>query len=92
MRIFPPHATDFYKTGHIRMNPEGTEFVYSNFTPRSARGLLRVELEDGEYVLHDQQTPEQEQRGELRLVFRDGVAYQQQTLSDIRARLVGPNF
>lgn len=59
---------------------------------RSARGLLRVELENGEYVLHDQQTPEQEQRGELRLVFRDGVAYQQQTLSDIRARLIGTNF
>jgi nicotinamide phosphoribosyltransferase len=34
--IFPPHATDFYKTGHIRQYPEGTTEVYSNFTPRSA--------------------------------------------------------
>ena len=39
---------------------------------KSAKGLLRVELEDGKYVLHDQQTPEQEQQGELKEVFRDG--------------------
>ena len=35
MRIFPPHATDFYKTGHIRQYPPGTSLVYSNFTCRS---------------------------------------------------------
>lgn len=35
MGIFPPHATDFYKTGHIRQYPEGTQYVYSNFTCRS---------------------------------------------------------
>ena len=35
MRIFPPHATDFYKTGHIRQYPAGTTLVYSNFTCRS---------------------------------------------------------
>jgi len=33
--IFMPHATDFYKTGHIRQYPEGTSFVYSNWTCRS---------------------------------------------------------
>ena len=37
MNIFPPHATDFYKTGHIRQYPEGTEYVYSNWTCRSDR-------------------------------------------------------
>lgn len=35
MKIFPLHAADFYKTGHLRMYPNGTEYVYSNFTPRS---------------------------------------------------------
>jgi nicotinamide phosphoribosyltransferase len=35
--IFPPFATDFYKTGHIRQYPPGTEKVYSNFTPRSSK-------------------------------------------------------
>jgi len=35
MNIFPPHATDFYKTGHIAQYPSKTEQVYSNFTCRS---------------------------------------------------------
>lgn len=58
-------------------------------TKRSARGLLRVERNplSGDYELHDRQTAEEEQRGELRLIFRDGVAYGQQTLADIRQRL-----
>lgn len=29
--------TDFYKIDHWRMYPEGTESVYSNFTPRSSK-------------------------------------------------------
>ena len=38
MRISPLHATDFYKTGHIRQYPPaGTTLVYSNFTCRSDR-------------------------------------------------------
>lgn len=35
MKIFAPHATDFYKTGHRQQYPKGTEFVYANFTCRS---------------------------------------------------------
>lgn len=35
MKIFPPHATDFYKTGHVRQYPDETQVVYSNFTCRS---------------------------------------------------------
>lgn len=35
--IFAPHAVDFYKTGHHRMLPAGTEYIYSNLTPRSPR-------------------------------------------------------
>jgi nicotinamide phosphoribosyltransferase len=35
LRPFAPHLTDFYKTGHIRQYPTGTEYVYANFTPRS---------------------------------------------------------
>lgn len=37
MKIFPPHLIDFYKSGHPFQYPPGTELVYSNFTPRSAR-------------------------------------------------------
>lgn len=37
MHIFPLHAADFYKVGHLKQYTNGTEFVYSNFTPRSDR-------------------------------------------------------
>jgi nicotinamide phosphoribosyltransferase len=37
MKLNPIMACDFYKTGHFLMWPEGTDFVYSNFTPRSTK-------------------------------------------------------
>jgi nicotinamide phosphoribosyltransferase len=46
MKIFPLHATDFYKTGHIRQYPVGTQCVYSNFTCRSGRWAKANVLED----------------------------------------------
>lgn len=51
---------------------------------KSAKGLLRIELEDGKYVQYDQQTREQEQQGELREVFRDGKLLVETTLEEIR--------
>lgn len=33
----PLMSIDFYKADHRRQYPEGTQYVYSNFTPRSAR-------------------------------------------------------
>lgn len=35
--INPLFNIDFYKAGHRQQYPEGTEMVYSNFTPRSSR-------------------------------------------------------
>ncbi len=37
MKLKAVNATDFYKTGHIKQYPEGTEMVYSNFTCRSTK-------------------------------------------------------
>ena len=54
---------------------------------KSAKGLLRVEYENGEYVLHDQQTPEQELTGCLETVFIDGKLVNPTTIVDIRERL-----
>lgn len=54
---------------------------------KSATGLLRVELEEGEYVLYDQQTPEQETQGELTTVFLDGKLTRETSLSEIRTRI-----
>lgn len=35
MKINPLNAIDFYKADHRSQYPRGTEYVYSNFTPRS---------------------------------------------------------
>lgn len=57
------------------------------FTKKSAKGLLRVERENGKYVLYDSQTIEQEQMGELKEIFRDGKLLVDVSLSEIRARI-----
>lgn len=56
-------------------------------TKKSAKGLLKITLENGVYQLHDQVDWETEQTGELKEVFRDGKLLVDQTLADIRARL-----
>jgi len=53
----------------------------------SAKGLLRVEKEGDNFVLYDQQTPEQEQQGELKTVFKDGHLVSETSLTEIRNRL-----
>jgi nicotinamide phosphoribosyltransferase len=57
----------------------------------SAKGLLRVEIdpETRDYVLHDQQTPEQEQGGCLRTLFKDGqfIETELKTFGQIRTTL-----
>ncbi len=54
---------------------------------KSAKGLLRVEREGDNYVLYDQQTPEQESQGELKTVFEDGVLLYETSLAEIRQRV-----
>ncbi|OHX21892.1 nicotinate phosphoribosyltransferase [Chromobacterium sphagni] len=56
-------------------------------TKKSAKGLVRVEEQDGRFVLFQQQTPEQAAGGALRTVFRDGELLHAQTLAEIRQRL-----
>lgn len=56
-------------------------------TKKSAKGLLRVEREGDTLVLYEQQTPEQEQQGELKCVFIDGVLKTTTSLQQIRQRL-----
>jgi nicotinamide phosphoribosyltransferase len=61
--------------------------VTDNGVKKSARGLLRVENIDGEFVLYDGQTPEQEQEGALQTVFENGQMVREYALSEIRAYL-----
>jgi nicotinamide phosphoribosyltransferase len=56
-------------------------------TKNSLRGLIRVEKVNGRYVAYDQQTPEQEEQGELKTVFLDGKLVKEHALAAIRARL-----
>ena len=62
--------------------------VTDSGTKKSAKGLLRVEKENGEFVLYDQQTKEQEAQGELRTVFLDGHPIGQETFEEIRQRVI----
>lgn len=54
---------------------------------KSAKGLLRVENENGEYVVYDQQNEEQERQGLLKTVFLNGKITNESSLHEIRQRL-----
>jgi len=62
--------------------------VTDNGIKKSARGLLRIDVEeDGEYVLRDRVSEEEEKGGCLELVFIDGKLLVDHELSDIRMRV-----
>lgn len=54
---------------------------------KSARGLLRVEKIDGDFVMFDNQTREQEAQGLLETVFVNGNLTRTTTLEEIRGRV-----
>jgi nicotinamide phosphoribosyltransferase len=53
-------------------------------TKKSAKGLMKIEWVEGQYTLTDDVSWEEEQKGELKEVFRDGRLLINQSLSDIR--------
>lgn len=55
-------------------------------TKKSAKGLLKITLDNGNYQLHDQVSWDEERQGELREVFRDGQLLIDDSLSNIRKR------
>lgn len=56
-------------------------------TKHSAKGLLRVEIEDGEYVLYQSQTWAEEDMGALETIFLDDELSNMQTLGEMREHL-----
>lgn len=54
---------------------------------KSATGLLRVRIENGEFVLDEGVTTTEENTGELQTVFLDGKLVRDQSLSEIRSIL-----
>lgn len=79
------------KATYAEVNGEGSELfkdpITDNGTKKSAKGLLRVEFEDGKFVLYDQQTKEQEAQGCLQTVFKDGKLVKQTSVEEIRNRI-----
>ncbi len=53
-------------------------------TKKSAKGLLKVERVNGQLTLKDQVSQEEEQQGELKTVFKNGVIVNKITLDQIR--------
>ena len=56
-------------------------------TKKSAKGLMKLVIENGSYQLIDQVNWEQEKQGELKDVFKDGQLLVDWTLNDIRANM-----
>lgn len=95
------NATDGYKLGHHRMYPEGTQMVYSNWTPRSNRYF--PEATEGSVVFGIQYfvkkylieefnkwfalPKDAELQGCLKTVFVDGELVREYSLSEIRERV-----
>ncbi len=57
-------------------------------TKKSSKGLLKVVRENGEYILYDQVSWKEESEGELVEVFRDGKILVDQSLKQIRSRIL----
>jgi len=55
-----------------------------NSGKKSAKGFLRVDLVDGEYVLRQNVTEEEEQGGELELVYENSQILRHQSFKDVR--------
>lgn len=74
-----------------QVNGEGRDIFKDPITDsglkKSAKGLLRVELEDEDFVLYDQQTAKQEKQGALKVVFENGNLLLEDNLTAIRERL-----
>ncbi|MEL1244901.1 nicotinate phosphoribosyltransferase [Flavobacterium sp. DGU11] len=61
--------------------------VTDDGTKKSAKGLMKIIIENDTYKLIDQVSWEEEQQGELKEVFRDGKLLVDLSLSEIRKRI-----
>lgn len=78
------------KATYGEVNGEGREIfkdpITDDGTKKSAKGLMKIELQDGKYTLLDQVNWETENTGELIEIFKDGKLLVDQNLNDIRKR------
>lgn len=79
------------KATYGEVNGEGREIfkdpITDDGTKKSAKGLMKVTLENGAYKLQDQVGWAEEKEGEMKEVFRDGKLIVDQSLKDIRKQI-----
>jgi nicotinamide phosphoribosyltransferase len=79
------------KATYGEVNGEGRAIfkdpITDDGTKKSAKGLMKIELENGKYKLIDQVSWEEEQQGELKEVFRDGKLLIDHSLKEIRKQV-----
>ena len=79
------------KATYGEVNGEGREIykdpITDDGTKKSAKGLIKIEKQNGSYQLIDQVSWKEEQQGELKEVFRDGKLIVDDTLAEIRKRV-----
>lgn len=79
------------KATYGEVNGEGRAIfkdpITDDGTKKSAKGLMKIELVEGQYTLKDEVSWEEEQKGELKEVFRDGKLLIDQSLSEIRSQV-----
>lgn len=76
------------KATWCQINGEGKEIFKSPKTDsgmkKSLKGLIRIDKINNTYVATDQVTPEQEQGGELQVVFENGKLIKEYSLEEVR--------
>ena len=81
------------KATYGEVNGEGRAIfkdpITDDGTKKSAKGLMKIELENDKYKLIDQVSWEQEKQGELKEVFRDGKLLIDHSLIEIRKQVAG---
>ena len=79
------------KATYGEVNGEGRAIykdpITDDGTKKSAKGLIKITLENGTYQLKDQVSWEEEKQGELKEVFRDGKLLVDHSLSEIREQI-----
>lgn len=79
------------KATYGEVNGEGRAIfkdpITDDGTKKSAKGLMKIELENGIFKLKDNVSWEEENKGELKEIFRDGKLLVDVSLSEIRVNI-----
>ena len=85
----------FFMLDSVVVNGERREIFKDPITDdgikKSAKGLIKVDLVDGEYALIDQVSVEEEEEGQLQTIYKDGKFCNQVSLQEIRTKINGSN-